>query len=133
MVTREELLELTDAQLRQVLQWVDKELIRRKEQDQVQYAKEKVIAAIERVIGEQLVFGSRLRLFTDARDAVALWLRRCGMSYSMIGRIIQRDHSSVCTSCNRAEDKLDMPTMYPEFNKIYTDFINEITKHDSKD
>ena len=80
-----------------------------------------ILACAELVCGQKLA-KSRDRGNTVIRCFVAHKLRREGYSYSEIGKMMHRDHSSITNLVHRMSDMLSLPNAYKREVEMYKRF-----------
>lgn len=80
-----------------------------------------VMSAAEQATGRKLS-GERSKENTTFRAFVAYKLREEGYTYSDIGKMLQRDHSTVMHLCNIMRDMLSVPMAYQDEMKMYREF-----------
>ena len=85
---------------------------------------EEVLAAAEEAVGVKLNPG-RDAVTTTVRSFVAYRLHKEGYSYTDIGRMMGRDHSSVIHLVERKENALSVPGAYKSETEMFNRF-NEI-------
>lgn len=90
----------------------------------MEVTKEQVLESVARagISRAMLRSKSRLRPFTLARVAVASKLRDLGMSSNEIGRVLNRNHSSVLAMWRNMEDWLNQP----KYHKMELKFIDDV-------
>ena len=80
-----------------------------------------VLACAEIACGQALT-DSRERENTQIRQFVAYRLHNEGSSYSEIGKMLKRDHSTIAHLCYRMRDMLSVPEAYKDEMRIYEKF-----------
>lgn len=80
-----------------------------------------VLACAEIACGQALT-DSRERENTQIRQFVAYRLHNEGYSYSEIGKMLKRDHSTVTNLVHRVRDMLSVPYAYREEVALYQEF-----------
>lgn len=80
-----------------------------------------VMSAAEQATGRRLS-RERSKDNTTFRALVAYKLREEGYTYSDIGKMLQRDHSTVMHLCNIMRDMLSVPMAYQDEMKMYREF-----------
>ena len=80
-----------------------------------------VLACAEQVCGNKLT-DSRERENILVRSFVAYKLHEEGYSYSEIGKMLKRDHSTVTNLVHRVRDMLSIPYAYKEEVEKYKEF-----------
>lgn len=80
-----------------------------------------VLACAEQATGRKLS-RERSKDNTTFRAFVAYKLREEGYTYSDIGKMLQRDHSTVMHLCNIMRDMLSVPMAYQDEMKMYREF-----------
>jgi len=80
-----------------------------------------VLSCAEKAVGKKL---SRNRSKEDTliRAFVTYALKSEGYGYSEIGRLLERDHSTVIHLYNKVNDMLSLPGAYKEETAMYKDF-----------
>jgi len=89
---------------------------------------EKVFDSLDKMTGikrDKICGPDRTQHIFLARALVCVVLRGQGLSYSQIGSIINRDHTSIMHAVKRAMEQVKV-------NKAYADLINTITKEVEK-
>lgn len=72
-----------------------------------------VLSCAEKVVGKKLS-RNRSKEDTTIRAFVSYALKREGYGYSEIGRLLERDHSTVIHLYNKVKDMLSVPNVYRE-------------------
>ena len=85
-----------------------------------------VLAAAEEAVGVKMNPG-RNAMTTTVRSFVAYRLHKEGYSYTDIGRMMGRDHSSVIHLVERKENALSVPGAYKKETEMFNRF-NELLK-----
>ena len=80
-----------------------------------------VMSAAEQASGRRLS-NARSKENTTLRAFIAYQLRSEGYSYSDIGRMLRRDHSTVMHLCGVMRDMLSVPTAYRSEMEMYREF-----------
>lgn len=66
---------------------------------------------------EELIGNRRTHDLTDIRKIVGYELRKTGLSFPTIGRIMERDHSTVMYQCTAYEDLLKFSPKFRELTE----------------
>ena len=80
-----------------------------------------VLRAAERASGRKIT-NARSKENTALRAFIAHRLRSEGYSYSEIGRMLHRDHSTVMHLCGVMRDMMSVPNAYRREMEIYKEF-----------
>ena len=86
-----------------------------------------VLAAAEEAVGVKLNPG-RDAVTTTVRSFVAYQLHKEGYSYTDIGRMMGRDHSSVIHLVERKENALSVPGAYKQETEMFRRFVEILGK-----
>ena len=84
---------------------------------------DKLIDLIEREYGVSPLTKYRTRKATYARAAFAYRMRLAGMTQGAIGRIVGKDHSTVCHYLQIMEDAFAYPRQFIELKRLWNKVI----------
>lgn len=66
------------------------------------------------------------------RNMIAYQLRSEGYTSSRIGRLLKRNHSTVCSMIAKINDLIEYPNVFVEEEEIWNKFQQKIEEHDEK-
>lgn len=82
------------------------------------------VKSMNEIVGADILEPSRRRDVVWARNMVAYRLNQDGLSFEKIGKVLNRDHSTVFHSVMRCKDIFKYPSMYREELALWETFIS---------
>lgn len=66
------------------------------------------------------------------RNMIAYQLRKEGYGSSHIGRLLKRNHATVCSMVAKIQDLMEFPNIFLEEEEIWNKFQQRLKEHDEK-
>ena len=66
------------------------------------------------------------------RNMIAYQLRKEGYTASQTGRLLQRNHSTVCSMVSKINDLIEYPGIFADEEEIWNKFQLKLKEHDEK-
>lgn len=82
--------------------------------------------AIVRIVGNEVISGSRLREVVIGRAILAYTCAIEGWSETAIGELLQRDHSTVNIMKKKMREWLKAPHIFKKENEMYVKYLREL-------
>ena len=84
---------------------------------------------MSRTFGIDIRKRCRLQEYADLRSVFCYRMRMEGIPYKVIGKMVERDHSTVMNSCRRMDDALKYPRAFPELVQKFNQFEEALEKY----
>lgn len=87
------------------------------------------LGVMSRTFGIDIRKRCRLQEYADLRFVFCYRMRMEGITYKVIGKMVERDHATVMNSCQRMDDALKYPHAFPELVQKFNQFDKALEKY----